>query len=118
MANPLPHRNRDADHAGGVLERLHHPVHGGVLAVLDLDPVLRSAGAIGAVGPLTHHALKAHVARGPEQVGTDLALLERGDENPVGLTRQEPREVGLAHRERQRLCGARGFHETSRIAAT
>ena len=53
-----------------------------MLAVLDLDPVLRSAGAIGAVSALTHHALKAHVARGHEQVRTDLALLERGEPMP------------------------------------
>jgi len=38
-------------------------------------------------------------ARGPEQVGADLALLERSDEDAV---RPPPREVGLVHREGQR----------------
>ena len=54
-----------------------------MLAVLDFDPVSAATGAVRSIGPLRHHALKAHVARRPEQVGADLALLERGDENPV-----------------------------------
>jgi len=35
-------------HAGGLYlsERIHHPLYGGVLAVLDLDPVTASAGLI------------------------------------------------------------------------
>ena len=79
-----------------LLEPILHPPIGRMLAVLVLDPVLRSASAIGAISPLTHHALKAHVARGPEQVGTNLALLERGDEDAVGAAAQESRQVGLA----------------------
>ena len=54
-----------------------------MLAVLDLDPVIATAGAIRTIGPLTHHALKAHAAGGAEEVGTDLALFERRDEDSV-----------------------------------
>src|SRR5215472_511290 len=46
-----------------------------MLAVLDLDPVLRPSGPIGPIRTLRHQALKAHVARRLEQVGADLALL-------------------------------------------
>ena len=60
---------------------LHAPI-GRMLAVLDLDPVLRSSGAILAIRPLRHHVLKAHVARGHEQVRTDFALLEQGEPMP------------------------------------
>jgi len=36
-----------------------------------------------------------HVARGPEEVGSDLALLERGNEDTVWPAREQPREVPL-----------------------
>jgi hypothetical protein len=32
------------------LERVHHPLHGGMIAVLHLHPIFRSSGAVGAIG--------------------------------------------------------------------
>jgi hypothetical protein len=40
---------------------------------------------------------KAHAAGSTIQVGADLAMLEGRDEDAIGSTRQQPREVGLAH---------------------
>jgi len=57
-----------------------------------------ATGAVRAIGPLRHHAFEPHVAGGPEQVGTDLTLLERGDENPVGLALEQTHEALLAQR--------------------
>jgi hypothetical protein len=59
-----------------------------VLAVLHLDPVLRPAAPIGAASALRDQALKAHVAGGAEEIGTDLTLLEWADEDAVRPTRQ------------------------------
>jgi hypothetical protein len=42
-----------------------------------------------------------HVAGGAEEVGADLALLERRGEDAVWLPRQQAGEVGLAQRQRQ-----------------
>ncbi|RZN16381.1 hypothetical protein CWO90_39875 [Bradyrhizobium sp. Leo121] len=36
-----------------------------------------------------------------EQIRADLALLERGDENALGPAGEQPRQIGLAHRQRQ-----------------
>jgi hypothetical protein len=55
---------------------------------------------MGAVAALRHHALQPHLAGCPEQVRSDLALLEWGDEDAVRPARQQTREVGLADRER------------------
>src|SRR5215831_12571641 len=54
-----------------------------------LDPVLRSAGTIRSIGPLQHDALKPKAAGRLKQVRANLALLERGDENPVRLTLEQ-----------------------------
>ena len=54
-----------------------------MLPVLDLDPVFRSTGAVGPISALRHNALKLHLARGLEQVRSDLALLEGRDEDSV-----------------------------------
>jgi hypothetical protein len=70
-----------------LVELILHPPIGRMVAVLDLDRVFQSAGTIGTIGPLTHHALEPHVAGGAKQVGTDLALLERRDEDAVGAAR-------------------------------
>jgi hypothetical protein len=45
---------------------------------------------------LRHHALKPHVAGGAEQIGADVALLERRREDAFGTPLQQPGEVGLA----------------------
>jgi hypothetical protein len=37
----------------------------------------------------------------PEQVRTDLALLEVAQEDAVDPPRQQPRQIGLPHRQRQ-----------------
>src|SRR5215469_523680 len=42
-----------------------------------------------------------HIARGPEQVGTDLALLKGRHEDAVGRPRSRLRQVGLAQAQRQ-----------------
>ena len=52
--------------------RLHHAPEGVVLPVLDLDPVLLPAAAIGSIAM---SSLEAHAARG--------AALERVDENAL-----------------------------------
>jgi hypothetical protein len=57
--------------------------------------------SIGTISPLTHHALEAHIARGPKQVWSDLALLEVSNENAVRAAAQQLRQVGLAHGQRQ-----------------
>ncbi len=41
-------------------------------SVLHLDPVRRSAGAVGAIPALGHHALQPHQAGMAEQVRADL----------------------------------------------
>ena len=45
--------------------------------------------------------LQPHQAGVAEQVRTDLALLERRQVDAVNAARQQPRQVGLAHRQRQ-----------------
>ena len=65
-----------------------------MLPVLNLYPVLRSASAIGSIGTLRYHALKSHVARRAEQVGTDLALIIGRHEDVVRATGEQAREVG------------------------
>jgi hypothetical protein len=72
-----------------------------MLAVLHLDPVLGSPGALGSIAPLRHHAFQTHVAGRAEQVWPDLASLERRYEDAVRPTREQPRQIGLADRERQ-----------------
>ena len=72
-----------------------------MLAVLDLDPMLRPTSLIGTVAALGDQTLKAHPAGGAKQVGTDLALFEWRNEDATRSTRQQPSEIGLAHRQRQ-----------------
>jgi hypothetical protein len=64
--------------------------------------VSAAAGTIGAIATLRHQPLKAKLAGLAKQVGADLALLERRHEDAIRSARQEPRQVGLAHRQRQR----------------
>jgi len=45
---------------------------------------------------LRHHALKAHVAGGAKQVGTNFALLEGRHEDSVGAAGEQAGQIGLA----------------------
>jgi len=70
-------------------------------AVLDLDPVLRSAGAIGPVAALGHDPLEPELAGLAEEVASDLAAFEVRGENAIRPMFQKPGQICLAHRERQ-----------------
>ena len=59
-------------------ERVHNALHCGMLAVLDFDPVQRTAGR-GA----SNHALQPHQTSVAEQVRANLALLEVAREDTV-----------------------------------
>ena len=63
--------------------------------------MLRPASLIGPVAALRHQAFKAQAAGGTEQVGADLTLLERIDEDAFRPACQQPPKVGLAERQRQ-----------------
>jgi len=54
-----------------------------MLSVLDLSPVLRPAALIGPVAAFRHQPLQSHVAGGAEEIRSDLALLERIDEETL-----------------------------------
>ena len=69
--------------------------------MFDLDPAIEPAGAIAALAVFRNRAFEPHQAGVPEQVRTDLALLEVGQENAVHALRQPPGKVGLSHAERQ-----------------
>ena len=70
-------------------------------SVLDLDPVRRPAGAVGAIPALRHQALQPHVAGRPKQIRADLALLEGRDEYAVRTAGEQPGQVGLAQAKGQ-----------------
>ena len=76
--------------------------HGLRLRVLDLDPVRRSAGPVATVFAPRYQPLKAHQAGVPEQVRTNLALLEVGEHDAVHPPRQHAGEVVLPQVQRQR----------------
>ena len=67
-----------------------------MLAIFDLDPIFRAAGAVGSVGSLGDDALKPELAGLAEKVGADLAAFEVGREDALRPARQQPCEVGLA----------------------
>jgi hypothetical protein len=69
-----------------------------VLGVLDLDPVLRKAGAVTAIAALGDNALELELAGLPKEVGLDRALFEPGAEDAFRLPRQQAGEIGLPHR--------------------
>jgi len=64
--------------------------------VLDLHPVLRPASLIGPVPALRHQPFKTHVAGGTKQIGADLALFERCNEDAIRSACQQTGKVGLA----------------------
>jgi hypothetical protein len=67
-----------------------------MLPVLHLDPVIASAGAIGALAVFRDQAFEPHHAGMPEHVSADLALLEIAQEDAIDPPSQQPGEVGLA----------------------
>jgi len=81
--------------SGFLLELVRDAAKGGMLPVLDLEPVRRSAAAVGAFAMLLDQTLKPQAAGSLEQRGTDLALLEGRDEDPLGPPAQQLRQVGL-----------------------
>ena len=83
------------------IERLFDPLHGGVRRVLHLDPVRRGADAIGAVAMFRNQALEPELAGLAEQIRADIALLEGGDEDPIGAPCQQPGEIGFAQAQWQ-----------------
>jgi len=68
-----------------------------MLAVLDLDPVLRSTGTIGPITPLRNQTLKPELARLAKQGRPDFSLLEIAHEDAIRPARQQAGEIGLAH---------------------
>ena len=59
-----------------------------MIAVLDLHPIFRSSGAIGAIGALRHHAFKSHVARGTVNHPDGKFVFLRDDEQGVNCLRR------------------------------
>jgi hypothetical protein len=55
-----------------------------MFAVLDLDPIRRAVGTIGAISKLGDQAFQAKLARLAKQAGPDLALFKRRNEYPSG----------------------------------
>jgi hypothetical protein len=76
------------------------PRHRRMRPVLQLNPASRPAGAMASVASFRDQALEAHVAG--RAVWPDPAGLEWRDEDAVGATAQWPRQIALAHGERQR----------------
>ena len=72
--------------------------------VLDLDPAVEAAGAIGQMAVLGDQILQPHPAHGRKQVRTDLALLERRHVDAVDPPRQQPRQVSRSHACHQTLA--------------
>ena len=85
-----------------------------MLAVLDLHPMLRRACLIRTVAALRHQSLQSHPARRREEIRTDLATLERIDENTLRPARKQPFKIGLAHRQRELAQIITAFDENSK----
>jgi len=66
----------------------------GCVRFIDLHPKWRPPCAIRSISALRYQSC-------PKQVRPDLALFEWADEDALGATGQEPRQIGLAHRKRQ-----------------
>jgi hypothetical protein len=102
----------DSRHLGNLFERLHHPLHRRMRAVLHLDPVLRPAGAIRPIAAFGDQPLQPHHAGVAKQLGTDLTLLKAAEEYPVRLARQQLGETGL------RIDSGRSRRSSPSIART
>jgi hypothetical protein len=74
-------RNLPGERLVPISELIRNATHGGVLPVLDLDPMVTPAAAIGALAMLRDQALQPHPTGRLEQIGADLALLEGRDED-------------------------------------
>ena len=72
------------------------PVHRWMLAVLDLDPVSRSTGAVWSISMFRDYTFQPHQAGVPEYIRPDLALFERCHVDAVDTSRRQPGQVGLA----------------------
>src|SRR6516165_6852200 len=83
------------------LESIHHPAHGRVLAVRDLDPMRASAATIGAVPVFAAQAFESHTTCRAEQVGANFALLEGRGEYAIRSPSEESGKVRLPHSQGQ-----------------
>jgi hypothetical protein len=81
--------------------RILIPCHGRVFRVLHLHPMRRVAGAVRPILGLETNPSNPKQAGVPEEVGTDLALLEVGQEDAIDAPRKQPGQVRLAHAQRQ-----------------
>jgi hypothetical protein len=72
-----------------------------MLPVLDLNPTIEPTAAVGAVTVLRDQPFEAELAGMPEQVRSDLTLLERRNVNAVDPPGQDTGQVGLAQRQGQ-----------------
>jgi len=83
-----------------------------MLPVLHFDPTVETTGTIGAVTVFRNQSLQLHQAGMPEQVRTDLALLERGKVDAIDASGQQPSQVSLAHHRGSR-CRSSPSHTGS-----
>jgi hypothetical protein len=72
-----------------------------MLPVLDLQPVIAPAGAVGALAVLGDDTLETHAAGGVEKVWPDLSLFEASDEDAIRPAAQQLLQVGLPQMQRQ-----------------
>ena len=79
-------------------ELILHPAERRMLPVLDLDPAIGPAAAIGALAVLGDHALQPQQAGVPKQVRPDLALFEGREMDAVD---------GARNANPKGLCGSR-----------
>lgn len=75
---------------------VHHPVHRRMLAVLDLDPVLRWSTAIGPIAMFRDQSLKSELAYLQKQVRPDLAPFEVAHKDAIRSAGQQASKIGLA----------------------
>jgi hypothetical protein len=83
------------------LEPIPHPAERRMRLVLDLDPAVEAAAAVQAVAMFADQPFQAHETRMAKQLRADVALLEWRQMDAVDATREQPGQVGLAHRQRQ-----------------
>lgn len=65
-----------------------------------------AAAGVGSVKTLADQPFEPYATGGPEQVGADLALLERRDKDAVRAAGQEPRQICFAQAEMLEGAGA------------
>ena len=94
---------RQTSQRGGA--HIHHPLHRGLLPIVDLHPVLRPSTLMRAVAALRDDVFKTHLAGRPVEIRTNLATRERTGENALGALRQQPIKAGLSL-----ICPIRKIH--------